>query len=74
MKCPECGNEMEKGVISAPGLGMVWSEKPIYLQLSGEPIPSQIGFFARQYLDGHRCKACRLITAHYPKELTQDLW
>jgi hypothetical protein len=65
MKCPKCGNEMEKGVLSAPGLTMVWSEKPIWSQLSGEHIPTEWDLFKRQHLDGYRCTACSLIIVNY---------
>jgi hypothetical protein len=65
MKCPECGSDMENGVVSAPGIGMVWSEGPIKILFSGEEIPLDGGFVHLVHMDGHRCTACRLIVAHY---------
>jgi hypothetical protein len=65
MKCPQCGNEMEEGVLSAGGYWMVWSEKPIWRLLSGEEIPTEGGILERQHIDGHRCTACQLIIVHY---------
>ena len=70
MKCPECGTEMENGVVSAPGLGMVWSDKPIKILASGEAITemSAKGFSDLQHMDGYRCTACKLIITHYVED------
>ena len=63
MKCPECGSEMEKGVLSANGY-IVWSEKPLWTVFSGEELPTK-GIPKPRHMDGFRCPACRLVIAHY---------
>jgi hypothetical protein len=66
-RCPECGGEMEKGVVSAVGLSMAWSKEPILTILRGVAIlkrnPPRL-----TYIEGNRCKACRLIIAHYQSD------
>jgi hypothetical protein len=64
MKCPECGREMEKGVITTNGY-LVWSEEPIRSVWSGEEIPAEWGLFNPRHLEADRCEACRLIISHY---------
>jgi Domain of unknown function (DUF6487) len=64
MKCPECGKEMENGVVSSSGY-LVWSEKPIRILLAGEEIPMDWGFFNPRHMQGSRCKACKLIVSQY---------
>ena len=40
MKCPECGNEMENGLVSG-ARRMVWRKKPIKFLLSGDIIAAK---------------------------------
>jgi hypothetical protein len=68
MKCPECGKDMENGVVSSVRGGMIWSERPIWSQFSGEQIPTIWQLLRLQHLNGHRCTSCGLLITRYSKE------
>lgn len=68
MKCPECGSEMEKGVVSSSGWSIAWSKEPIFSLLQGDRLTKNVWAGTLAYIEGHRCPTCKLIIAHYQKE------
>jgi|WetSurSiteA1Bulk_404760.scaffolds.fasta_scaffold34236_3 hypothetical protein len=66
MKCPECGAEMEKGVVSGAGFGLAWSEGTILSLWNGEPLSSKRkNHLELHHMDGFRCTKCKLVLAYY---------
>jgi hypothetical protein len=68
MKCPECGKEMESGIVSSGNNGMFWSDRPIWSSISAERIPMMWKLMRLRHLSGYRCEPCKLMIMRYLEE------
>lgn len=64
--CPYCNEKMEAGLIESEGIvsGMKWVQKKRILGIGGEKI-GKSNISGLTYLEGFRCKNCRMMILKY---------
>lgn len=66
MKCPICGNEMEKGLVQA-GQRVLWSKKRHYFSLLPKEGEVTIGYnpLGNVCFESYICKSCKRVILDY---------
>ena len=73
MRCPFCGDPMEKGFIQSGNL-MVWVKKKHRISLlprEGEVILDR-NYWSGSTIPAHICKHCKKVIAEYEEERTSE--
>lgn len=68
MKCPNCNNEMEKGVLQS-GQIILWAKKKHHLSLNAKEGDVELG---KNYMGGcslpaYICRSCKKVIVDYEK-------
>ena len=68
MKCPYCGNEMERGVIQSPH-EISWTDKKHFFGRAGfhkgSVVLSQLSFLTGSAVRAYCCKSCKKVSIDY---------
>lgn len=73
MRCPFCGNPMEKGFIQSGNL-MVWVKKKHHISLlprEGEVVLDR-NYWSGATIPAHICKQCKKVIAEYEEECNNE--
>lgn len=60
-KCPDCGEEMERGYIGPPSYIRWWSDRRIVYTSFGVPFGERLAKGIWGNVDGHRCPKCGVV-------------
>ncbi len=64
MNCPACGNEMEKGRLTAGGYSMRWLPEDSLNELLDKVVVSKASFSTKG-VPAYICQTCRRVIAEY---------